>query len=280
MGLDWRAGDKIVAFREEFPANYLPLEATGGAGRARRVALDRRPLERIDQACRGARLLAISFVQYLSGHRADLDAIGEICRRHGCLFLVDAIQGLGAFPLDVRGAASTPWPPTATSGCSGRRAAASSTSAAGLAGPGRARRVRLDQRRRLQRLRLARHDPAPRRRPLRVRHAEHDRLLRPARGHRVSARSRRREHRRPPCRRSATGGRRRARARATRCSASARPRPAPASSASARRASKPRRSCASSRRNIIAAPRQGWVRVSPHFYIAPEDIDRMLEELT
>jgi selenocysteine lyase/cysteine desulfurase len=31
----------------------------------------------------------------------DLEAIGEICSRHGCLFLVDAIQGLGAFPIDV-----------------------------------------------------------------------------------------------------------------------------------------------------------------------------------
>jgi cysteine desulfurase/selenocysteine lyase len=30
---------------------------------------------------------------------------------------------------------------------------------------------------------------------------------------------------------------------------------------------------------IVTAPRQGWVRVSPHFYIAPDDIDRMLEEL-
>ena len=27
---------------------------------------------------------------------------------------------------------------------------------------------------------------------------------------------------------------------------------------------------------IIAAPRQGWVRTSPHFYIAPDEIDRML----
>jgi selenocysteine lyase/cysteine desulfurase len=60
------------------------------------------PLERVDAACRGARLLAISFVQYLSGRRADLEAIGEICRRRGCLFFVDAIQGLGAFPVDVR----------------------------------------------------------------------------------------------------------------------------------------------------------------------------------
>jgi selenocysteine lyase/cysteine desulfurase len=41
-------------------------------------------------------------VQYLSGHRVDLNAIGEICHRHGAFFFVDAIQGLGAFPLDVR----------------------------------------------------------------------------------------------------------------------------------------------------------------------------------
>jgi selenocysteine lyase/cysteine desulfurase len=30
---------------------------------------------------------------------------------------------------------------------------------------------------------------------------------------------------------------------------------------------------------IIAAPRQGWVRFAPHFYISPEDIDRVLKEL-
>jgi selenocysteine lyase/cysteine desulfurase len=104
MGLDWRPGDKIVAFREEFPANYYPW-----------VRLEKQRVEvtwlsvtdspdTIDQACRGAKLLAISFVQYLSGFRADLESIGEICRRHGCFFLVDAIQGMGAFPLDVRAA--------------------------------------------------------------------------------------------------------------------------------------------------------------------------------
>jgi cysteine desulfurase/selenocysteine lyase len=38
----------------------------------------------------------------LSGFRVDLEAIGSICSRHNCLFLVDAIQGLGAFPLDVQ----------------------------------------------------------------------------------------------------------------------------------------------------------------------------------
>jgi cysteine desulfurase/selenocysteine lyase len=104
MGLDWHPGDRIVAFREEFPANYYPwlrLEA-------HRCSVDwlsaHDALERIDSACAGAKLLAISFVQYLGGFRADLNAIGEICQRHHCFFFVDAIQGLGAFPLDVEAA--------------------------------------------------------------------------------------------------------------------------------------------------------------------------------
>jgi len=60
------------------------------------------PMEKVEAAARGARLLAISYVQYLSGYRTDLEALGDICARHGVFFLVDAIQGLGAFPLDVR----------------------------------------------------------------------------------------------------------------------------------------------------------------------------------
>jgi selenocysteine lyase/cysteine desulfurase len=101
QGLDWRPGDRIVAFREEFPSNYYPWLRLA----AKRCyvewlsVLD--PLEKIDNACRGAKLLAISFVQYLSGLRVDLNAIGEICKRRNCFFFVDAIQGLGAFPLNV-----------------------------------------------------------------------------------------------------------------------------------------------------------------------------------
>ena len=102
IGLDWRPGDTVVAFHEEFPANFYPwkrLEARGVRVEWRSI---RDPLDRIDQACRGARLLAISFVNYLSGYRVDLDALGEICHRNNSIFFVDAIQGLGALPLDVR----------------------------------------------------------------------------------------------------------------------------------------------------------------------------------
>jgi selenocysteine lyase/cysteine desulfurase len=33
------------------------------------------------------------------------------------------------------------------------------------------------------------------------------------------------------------------------------------------------------RHRITAAPRQGWVRMSPHFYITPDDIDQVLRVL-
>lgn len=101
LGLDWKPGDRVVAFREEFPANYYPWLRLERRGVTVEWLSIYDPLERIEAAARGAKLLAISFVNYLSGHRVDLNAIGAICRRHGVFFFVDAIQGLGVFPLDV-----------------------------------------------------------------------------------------------------------------------------------------------------------------------------------
>jgi selenocysteine lyase/cysteine desulfurase len=104
-GLDWRRGDAMVGIEDEFPANYFPwaqLERQGVQLRWLRLRGGRIALDEIDRACQGARLLAISFVQYVSGFRSDLDALGEICRRRGCLLVVDAVQGLGPFPVDVK----------------------------------------------------------------------------------------------------------------------------------------------------------------------------------
>lgn len=104
QGLDWRPGDTVVGFGCEFPANLYPWLAL----RPRGVQVELLPeaalldLDRIRKACQGARLLAMSFVQYLTGFRADLAAIGSICRETGTLFVVDGIQGLGAFPLNVK----------------------------------------------------------------------------------------------------------------------------------------------------------------------------------
>ncbi len=102
MGLDWQPGDRIVAFLEEFPANMYPWKRLEAKGIEVTWLSVYDSLEKIDQACIGARLLAISFVQFLSGYRAPIQEIGEICQRNHCIYFVDAIQGMGAFPLDVR----------------------------------------------------------------------------------------------------------------------------------------------------------------------------------
>src|SRR5579862_1100211 len=104
MGIDWRAGDHIVAFIEEFPANQYPWQRLASEGVKIKWLSVTDPLDKIDEAAKGARLLAISFVQYLTGYRADLTAIGQICHSRGAIYFVDAIQGMGAFPIDVQAA--------------------------------------------------------------------------------------------------------------------------------------------------------------------------------
>jgi cysteine desulfurase/selenocysteine lyase len=48
------------------------------------------------------RVIAISTVQWSNGYRVDLDALGRLCGERGIWLVVDAIQQLGAMPLDVQ----------------------------------------------------------------------------------------------------------------------------------------------------------------------------------
>src|SRR6185312_8141311 len=73
LGIDWRAGDRIVAFKEEFPANYFPWLRLAEKGLDITWLSIYDPLDRIAEAVPGARLLAVSYVNYLSGYRVDLD---------------------------------------------------------------------------------------------------------------------------------------------------------------------------------------------------------------
>jgi selenocysteine lyase/cysteine desulfurase len=48
------------------------------------------------------RALVISHVEFMTGFRNDLDAIGRFCRERGIISVVDATQSMGAWPLDVQ----------------------------------------------------------------------------------------------------------------------------------------------------------------------------------
>lgn len=105
QGLRWQSGDRIALPGCEFPANVYPFMNLQRHG----VAVDLIPhrdgtvaLDDIAQTLTPqTRLLTISWVQFLSGFRADLAAIGDLCKKRDVLFCVDAIQGLGALRLDV-----------------------------------------------------------------------------------------------------------------------------------------------------------------------------------
>jgi selenocysteine lyase/cysteine desulfurase len=105
-GLDWREGDEVVSVEGEFPANYYPWHALDKKGVTLRLVKGESGRVSLDEIARAlgprTRVVTVSFVQFLSGFRLDLDALGEICAAHRVLLFVDAIQGLGAFPLDVR----------------------------------------------------------------------------------------------------------------------------------------------------------------------------------
>jgi selenocysteine lyase/cysteine desulfurase len=105
-GLRWKAGDNVLIAAEEYPANVYPwlnladrgVEVRSVPTRARRIEID--DLRQLLDA--RTRLVSLSFVEFASGFRNDLDEIGALCRQHGARFFVDAIQGLGVFPLDLQ----------------------------------------------------------------------------------------------------------------------------------------------------------------------------------
>jgi selenocysteine lyase/cysteine desulfurase len=107
-GLDWNAGDNVVLPAAEFPSNRLPWLAQRERGVEARE-IDIRAVPDAEQALiaamdRNTRLLTVSSVQWADGFRLDLERLGNACRKRGVLFFVDAIQQLGALPLDVESA--------------------------------------------------------------------------------------------------------------------------------------------------------------------------------
>jgi len=113
QGLDWRPGDRIVTTGVEYPANIYPWMEQARRQGCELVMVDEQsddvgrryvPLEKILDAASHpkTRLVALSHVEFASGQRHDLAAIGSLCRQKGKLFCVDAIQSLGAVPVDVQ----------------------------------------------------------------------------------------------------------------------------------------------------------------------------------
>jgi len=106
--LPFERGDVVITSDREYPSNIYPwmeLEASRG------VTLERVPCDGVlpDEAAILAaierprvRAVVLSWVSFATGYRIDVARIGRACRERGVWFVLDAIQGIGAAPLDVR----------------------------------------------------------------------------------------------------------------------------------------------------------------------------------
>ncbi len=106
-GFPWQKGDKIISTAVEFPANIYPwqrvCEAYGVELKLQQennghIDTD----ELLSQVDDRTRLVTVSWVQFSTGQRLDIRRIGKFCRERGILFVVDAVQGLGALQMDVQ----------------------------------------------------------------------------------------------------------------------------------------------------------------------------------
>lgn len=104
-GLDWQPGDNVVVPEREFPSNFYPwlnLEPRGVQLRRVPAPAGHATIHDIAAAIdHRTRVVTISAVQYSNGHRYDLAAIGELCRQHHTLLVVDGTQSVGALAMNV-----------------------------------------------------------------------------------------------------------------------------------------------------------------------------------
>ncbi len=83
--------DTLPWLRQAHPVRFLPTAPDGYVA----------PADFAGAVGPRTRYLVTSSVQYRTGFRHDLAALGRLCRAHDLVFVVDATQGVAAFPLDV-----------------------------------------------------------------------------------------------------------------------------------------------------------------------------------
>lgn len=106
QGLKWRSGERILLYDREFPSNVYPflnlkkhgVEIDFVSSRDGQISLDDIEAKLTPRT----RLVSMSYVQFLTGFRIDLAALAQICHQKGALVSIDAIQGLGAMPIDFK----------------------------------------------------------------------------------------------------------------------------------------------------------------------------------
>jgi selenocysteine lyase/cysteine desulfurase len=105
-GLQFRRGDNVLVYHDDYPSNVYPWMALAERGVKVRLLNIRhlgaiRKIDVMGQVDEDTKLVALASSHFISGHRLEHDEIGKFLRERGILFCLDAIQTLGALPTTV-----------------------------------------------------------------------------------------------------------------------------------------------------------------------------------
>ncbi|QSR84334.1 aminotransferase class V-fold PLP-dependent enzyme [Methylacidimicrobium sp. B4] len=106
QGIDFRPGDEVVFYPDDYPANVYPWMRLAERG-VKLVRLEPDTLGQLtpelvlEAVGPRTRLVALASCHFLSGYLLDYRTIGAELRRRGVLFCLDGIQSLGAAPMDA-----------------------------------------------------------------------------------------------------------------------------------------------------------------------------------
>jgi cysteine desulfurase/selenocysteine lyase len=105
-GLNFRKGDSVLIYHDDYPSNVYPWMALAAKGVQVRLINTRglgiiRAVDVMGQVDESTKLVALASNHFISGFRLEHEAIGQFLHERNVLFCLDGIQTLGAFPTPV-----------------------------------------------------------------------------------------------------------------------------------------------------------------------------------
>ncbi len=109
FGLKLKSSDEIITGADEYGSNLFPWREACARSDAKLVEIPSGPggsfltESIIDAVTTKTKVIAVSWVQFQTGAVLDLKSLGKFCQQREIYLVVDGIQGVGLFDMDVTG---------------------------------------------------------------------------------------------------------------------------------------------------------------------------------
>lgn len=107
LGFPFKVGDEVITYRYDYSSVFEPLKAIKNINviylegvkdeNETPIRWDLAEIEK--KITTRTRLIVISHVQFISGYKADLEALSSLCRKNNIRLVIDIAQSVGVLPV-------------------------------------------------------------------------------------------------------------------------------------------------------------------------------------